>query len=271
LGYYEVLNLKKEPFSTSPDPAFFYRSSSHNSAIQRLEINLRLKRGLNLVLGDVGTGKTTLLRTLLQNLSQENEFVLHMILDPSYNSEFHFLTHLIKIFGIIPHFRSTLDYKEEIEKYLFKEGVDEHKTVVLFIDEAQKLTPHNLEVLRTLMNYETNEYKLLQLVLMAQMELLPKVIRIKNFIDRASLKYMINPLDRFETKEMIEYRLHQSGLNSGRALFTNDAIELIYRRTQGYPRKIALLCHNALEKIVMSDKEIVDEKVVRQLIEEEVI
>jgi len=271
MGYFEILNLKKEPFSTSPDPSFFYRSSSHNSAIQRLEINIRLKRGLGLILGDVGTGKTTLLRTILQTLGQENEFILHMILDPSYHSEFQFLTHLVKIFGITPQFRSGLDYKEEIEKYLFKCGVDENKTIVLFIDESQKLTPGNLEVLRTLMNYETNEYKLLQLVLMAQMELLPRIKRIKNFIDRASLKHIINPLDITETKEMIEFRLHQAGLNSGKVLFTDKAIELIYEQSQGYPRRVSALCHNALEHIVMHDKEIVDKDIVKKLIEEEVI
>ena len=271
MGYYEVLDLKKEPFSTSPDPTFFYRSSSHNSAIQRLEINIRLRRGLSVILGDVGTGKTTLLRTLLQALGEEDEFKLHIILDPSYHSEFQFLSHLIKILGISPQFRSTLDYKEEIEKHLFKYGVDERKTIVLCIDEAQKLTAGNLEVLRVLMNYETNEYKLLQLVLMAQMELLPKLKRIKNFIDRASLKYIINPLDKIETKRMIEFRLHQAGFNSGRTLFTDKAISMIYECAQGYPRKVSLLCHNALEYIVMRDKVVVDEDVAQKIIEEEVI
>jgi len=269
VGYYEILDLKKEPFSTSPDPAFFYRSNSHNSAIQRLEINVRLRRGLNLILGDVGTGKTTLLRTLLQSLGEEDHFLLYMILDPSYHSEFQFLTHLTKIFGITPQFRSTLDYKEEIEKFLFKHGVDGQKTIILFIDEAQKLTAANLEVLRTLMNYETNEYKLLQLVLMAQVELLPKVKRIRNFIDRASLKYIINPLDKSEVKEVVKFRLHQAGFNSGRTLFTNKALDMIYQHTQGYPRKITLLCHRALEHIVMHEKTIVDKDTIRDVIKEE--
>jgi general secretion pathway protein A len=220
-----------------------------------------------MILGDVGTGKTTLLRALLRTLGQENEFILHMILDPTYQSEFQFLTSLVKIFGLNPPFRSTLDYKEEIEKYLFRKGVDEHKTVVLFIDEAQKLTPANIELLRTLMNYETNEFKLLQLILMAQMELLPKARRIKNFIDRVSLKYIINPLDRYETKEMIDYRLEQAGYDSRRSLFNDSAIDLIYQYSEGYPRKIALACHNALEHIVMHEKDKVDRETVRRIIE----
>lgn len=271
MGYFEILQLDREPFSTSPDPFFFYRSSSHNSAIQRLEINIRLKRGLSIILGDVGTGKTTLLRTLLQELGQEDEFKLHMILDPTYESEFQFLTHLVKIFGIEPHFRSAIDYKEEIEKFLFRCGVDDRKTVVLFIDEAQKLTSANLELLRTLMNYETNEYKLLQLILIGQMELIPKVKRVKNFIDRASLKYIINPLDRLETSQMIDFRLHQAGFNSGDMLFTDNAINLIHEATQGYPRQVSMMCHNALEYIVMHDRNIVDKEIIKEVIEREVI
>ena len=169
MSYYENLQLKKEPFSTSPDPEFLYRSSEHNAALKRLEIAIRLKRGLSVILGDVGTGKTTLSRALLQEFSQDHDFIFHMILDPTYNSEFQFLETLVNTFQITPNARTTHDYKEEIEKYLFKKGVDENKTIVLLIDEGQKLASNFLEELRTLLNYETNEYKLLQLIIMIQM------------------------------------------------------------------------------------------------------
>ena len=81
MSYYEILDLKKEPFSTSPDPAFLYRSSAHNSVLKRLEISIRLKRGLSLILGDVGNGKTTLSRALLQEFANEDDFIFHMILE----------------------------------------------------------------------------------------------------------------------------------------------------------------------------------------------
>lgn len=271
MSYYAVLNIQKEPFSTSPDPYFFYRSSAHETAIRRLEIAIRLRRGLSLIIGDVGTGKTTLGRTLLQNFNQEDNFIFHLLLDPTYKSEFQFLSSLAKMFGVAPHLKSTLDYKDAIEKYLFQKGVDENKTIILLIDEGQKLTPTFLEILRTLLNYETNEYKLLQLVILAQMEIMPKVKKIKNFFDRITLKYIINPLDEEETRDMIDFRLRQAGYNDPANLFTDGAVKLIYEHTMGYPRKIAVLCHNALELAVMRDRRVIDEPMILEIIRNEVI
>ena len=266
MSYFKVFGLVKEPFSTSPDPEFFYHSTSHNTALKRLEIAVRLRRGLCLILGDVGTGKTTLSRTLLKSFQDENDFIFQMILDPSFKSEFQFLFTLVKMFDIMPPFKSTLDFKEALEKYLFQKGVDENKTIVLLIDEGQKITLENLEVLRMLLNYETSEYKLLQLVIMAQVELLPRIRRIRNFMDRAALKYTINPLDEIETKELIEFRIKQAGYNHSHRLFTDEAISLIYQSTQGYPRKIAMLCHDALEMAVMKDASFVDGEIIKTLI-----
>ena len=270
MSYFKTLGLEKEPFSTSPDPAFFYRSLSHRAALHRIEISLRLRRGLTLILGDVGTGKTTLSRILLQSLKEEGDFIFHLILDPHYKSEFQFLSSLTRMFQAKPSFRSTMDYREAIEKYLFQKGVEENKTVILLIDEGQKLTPSLLEILRTLLNYETNEYKLLQLVILSQMELLPKVRRIRNFMDRISLKYIINPLDEQETGEMINFRLQQAGYQLHSSLFTDEAVKDIYSHSQGYPRKITLLCHNALEALVMKERTVVDGDLIRELIRQEV-
>lgn len=266
MSYYKVLGLEKEPFSTSPDPEFFYLSTSHETVLKRLEIAIRLRRGLSLVFGDVGTGKTTLSRTLLQAFKDENDFIFHLMLDPGHKSEYQFLLSLAKMFNITPDFKSTIDFKEALEKYLFQKGVEENKTIVLLIDEAQKINTENLEVLRTLLNYETNEYKLLQLVIMAQIELLPRVKRIRNFMDRAALKYTINPLDEEETRQLIDFRLGQAGYRRGASLFTDASVKLIYQQTQGYPRKIAMLCHDAIEALVMREDFVVDERVISDVI-----
>ena len=269
MSYYASLGLAKEPFSTSPDPAFFFRSSSHMQALARLEIAIRLRRGLSLILGDVGTGKTTLARTLLSNFPQEDGFVFHIILDPSFESEYQFLLQLSRMFGVHAIFKSTLDCREAIEHHLFQSGVTEGKTTVLMIDEGQKLSLDMLENLRVLLNYETNEFKLLQVVIFAQMELLGRVKRIKNFIDRIALKYIINPLSEEETAQMIQFRLRSAGLEGDQTLFVPEAIHSLYRFTQGYPRQIALLCHNALEALVIHDKRVVDEELIQELIHDE--
>ncbi len=269
MSYYTALGLTKEPFSSSPDPAFFFRSSSHFQALNRLEISIRLRRGLSLILGDVGTGKTTLARTLLANFPQEDGFSFHIILDPSFESEYQFLAQLARMFGAQAMFRSTLDYREAIEHRLFQSGVTEGRTTVLMIDEGQKLSVDMLENLRVLLNFETNEFKLLQVVIFAQMELLSRLTRIKNFIDRAALKYIINPLSEEETAQMIWFRLRSAGLPEGRTLFNPEAVRAIHRFTQGYPRKIALVCHNALEALVMHEKPVVDETIIQEMIHDE--
>jgi len=157
-----------------------------------------------------------------------------------------------------------------LEKYLLQKGVEEKKTIILLIDEGQKITTENLEVLRTLLNFETNESKLLQVIIMAQVELLPRIKRIRNFSDRIALKYTINPFDEEETKEMIEFRLREAGFAEPKTLFTERAIRQIYQHTQGYPRKISMLCHDAIEAIVMREQSIIDEKIIDYLIAESV-
>lgn len=273
MSYYKILGLDKEPFSTSPDPAFFYESQEHHAALMRLMIEIRLKRGLSVILGDVGTGKTTLSRKLFQMLKEREDMIFHMILDPTYESEKLFLDSLTRTFGIEMNAAqepSILDYKEAIKKYLFQIAAEENKTVVLLVDEAQKLNTLSLEVLRVMLNYETNEYKLLQVVLLGQMELLPRIREIKNIWDRISLKYMLNPLDEKETKEMIEFRLRAAGYESRVEFFTDEALNEIYRYTQGYPRRISMLCHNALKALVLESKHVIDANIIRNLISRDV-
>lgn len=270
MSYYRLLGLETEPFSTSPDPAFFYQARDHKAALYRLLIALRLKRGLSLILGDVGTGKTTLSRRLYQLASQEPAYDFHIILNPIFHSETEFLLKLTELFHLeLPKSGSTGQYLDEIEKSLFQRSIEGGKTIVILIDEAQKLERPSLEILRTLLNYETNEHKLLQLILMSQLELLPKIIDIKNFWDRISLKYMLNPLSLAEMKEMIEFRLRHAGYRAKKPLFSDDTLEMIHHHTQGYPRKTTSLCHNILERLVMDNQEAADQEVVQRVIAEE--
>jgi general secretion pathway protein A len=275
MSYYKILGLEKEPFSTSPDPEFFYLSKEHKSALYRVRVAIELKRGLSVILGDVGTGKTTLSRKLSQLLGSDPSLMYIVCLNPIYETPEQFLADLAERFhlNIDPVKLSSLtalDYMKLIEKFLFEKCVEEKKTIVLLMDESQKLSDPCLEILRSLLNYETNEYKTLQLILLGQMELLPRLSRIKNLWDRIALKYVLNPLEENEVKELINFRLAQAGYISRYPLFGDSAIKAIFHYTQGYPRKIAMVCHDALEYLVMHNKEMVDKEVIQNIMDKEV-
>ena len=265
MSYFTALGLSREPFSTSPDPSFLFHADSHHQALTRMEIGIRLRRGLSVILGDVGTGKTTLARRLVTNFANEKGFDFHIILDPGFNSEYQFLMHLARMFGVEPRGKSTLDVREALEHHLFQRGVVDGSTTVLIIDEGQKLSMHMLESLRTLLNYETNEFKLLQVIIFAQLELMERLVRVHNFVDRIALKYVLNPLNERETREMIAFRLSSAGSPEHAMLFAEEAHPFIYQTTQGYPRRIAMLCHDALEALVMYDKRSVDLELLKEL------
>jgi len=223
-----------------------------------------LKRGLNLILGEVGTGKTTLSRVLLQRFEQDSEvYRFYYLLDPGFSSDFQFFSNLVSLFGIDVPRRCTYDYRQAIQKYLLQTGVEDRKTIVLVVDESQKLSRSHIELLRTLLNYETNEYKLLQVILFAQMEFLERIRGLENFTDRINMTYKFLPLDEVETKKLIDYRLKVAGMNNGSSLFTDDGYMAIFMNTMGYPRKIITLCHHALLTMMIRGNDIVDEKVVR--------
>ncbi len=270
MSYYRILGLHDEPFSTSPDPSYFFLSAQHKAALTRLRIALSLKRGLSIIVGDVGTGKTTLSRKLAQVLREEPDVSFHMILNPYFKTQKQFLTRLVTLFhaSVDPKRTTGLDCIEAVEQFLYKTGVQEKKRIVLLIDEAQLLPDYVLEILRILLNYETNEYKILQLVLVGQMELVPVLSRMPNFWDRIALKCVINPLDFAEARELIQFRLQQAGYK-GEKLFEEEAIRLVHQHTKGYPRQMAMMCHNLLETLVMRDRNVVDEALVRETIAKE--
>lgn len=272
MSYYRVLGLEREPFSTSPDPAFFYQSPQYRATLANLIIEFRLRRGLNVVLGDIGTGKTTLGRKLIQMLRERSGFVFHMILDPTYPSEDLFFSALMRTLNIeVPVSEPTLvDYREALERFLYLRGIQERQTIVLIIDEAHKLNAISLEVLRVLLNYETNDAKLLQLVLLGQLELLPILKSMPNLDDRISLKTTLVPLSLIETNRMIEFRLREAGYRSFVPMFSSQAIEEIHNYTGGYPRRIAMLCHQLLRHLVMSNGRTVERAEVEELTHEEI-
>lgn len=268
--YFENLGLKRDPFSTSPDPYYFFPSRQHQTCLNHLEIGIRLRRGANLVLGEIGTGKTTLCRTLLQKLNTDPLIETYILLNPAFDSEDEFLSELANIFHIGISGKSFSEITRAVKEFLFNKGIEENKTLLLIIDEAQKLSAEALECLRTLLNYETNDYKLLQLIMFGQLQLKDKLRLMPNFVDRLNYKIELTRLNILECARLIHYRLLKAGYpKNGKALFLPSAIRAIHSLTSGYPRKICMLCHNILEHQVIYEKKIADAELVYLIHENE--
>ena len=270
MDYFSILNLKKEPFSNSPDPKFFFQSRQHIDCLQKLELALRLRRGLNVIIGDVGTGKTTLCRQLIARFALNKEIETHLILDPFFSDTSEFLSTVYKMLKGYKPVKGSNDWqiKESIKQYLFHKGVDEKKTVILIIDEGQKIPVFCLEILREFLNYETNEYKLLQIVIFAQKEFEKTIDLHANFADRINLYHFLKPLGFRDTRLMIKFRLEQS-IDSNRTytFFTRPALWAIYWATGGYPRKIINLCHRCIMTMILQNRSIVNFFLVRSCIQ----
>ena len=269
MDYFNILSLKQEPFSNSPDPEFFFHSREHLECLQKLELSLLLRRGLNVIIGDVGTGKTTLCRQLIRRFSRREEISTHLILDPLFVDAYELLTTVGKmIMG--PNVKlgsNEWQIKEQIKQYLFKSGVGENKTTVLIIDEGQKIPVFCLEILREFLNYETNEFKLLQIIIFAQKEFENTIKKYANFADRINLYHYLKPLSFRDTRLMIKYRLEKSkDTNKKIDIFSYPALLTIYRKTGGYPRKIINLCHHCVLTMIVQNRSSVGYRLVRSCI-----
>ena len=258
MEYFNLLHLKKEPFSNSPDPELFYHSYQHKSCLQKLELAIRLKRGLSVVIGDIGTGKSTLSRQLVRILAKDSGHVkANLILDPEFTSPQEFLQCIIKTFSIATQeTNSDWQLKEIIKNHLFKQGIELQMVPVLIIDEGQKLPDFCLEILREFLNYETNQHKLLQIVVFAQGEFSATLKKKANFADRITTMQHLRPLSYRETVEMIQFRLNQTREDSSTkiTLFTPMALLAIYFLTGGYPRKIMMLCSKVILDLLVRNQ-----------------
>jgi general secretion pathway protein A len=261
MDYFEILNLNREPFGNSPAPEFFFLSTEHVACLQQLELAIRLRRGLNVVMGDVGTGKTTLCRQLILRFSESEEdchaFQTHLILDPNFSTPREFLSAVAMTFGlpVTDAEESEWQLKERIKQYLFQKGVDEKKTIVLIIDEGQNIPYFCREILREFLNYETNENKLLQIILFAQTEFSQILKSHANFADRVNQLYFLKPLNFSQTKALIRFRLSRAGRPAEMPpLFTPLGLWAIYGATDGYPRRIITLCHQILLTLIIQNK-----------------
>lgn len=241
--YLEHYNLVEFPFNITPDPRFLYFTPHHREAFDHLMYGITQRKGFIELTGEVGSGKTTLCRALLGNLGEDVKTAL--ILNPSL-TETQLLRAMLNDFGLEPRGRDRLAYIECLNEFLlahYHEGIN----VALLIDEAQDLTPQVMEQVRLLSNLETDQHKLIQIVLCGQPELKKRLNRpdLRQLRQRITVRYYLPPLTVAEAGSYIKHRLWVAGPEST-AEFSAGAVKAVHRYAQGCPRLINAVCDNAL-------------------------
>lgn len=241
--YRAFFNLREDPFGLNPDPHFLFPSERHRDAFRYLLYGIKNREGFIEVIGDVGTGKTLLCRSLLTLLGQDVKSAL--ILNPPY-SDVEFFEYIMADLGIQQHVESRREALENLNEFLLRE-YHEGRNVIIVIDEAQHLNTEMLEQVRLLSNLETEKKKLLQIILVGQPELEDKLRKpnMKQLDQRITLRYYLEPLKKKEIKEYIYHRLRVAG-SSGDIKFKRGALRKIYRFSRGIPRLINVVCDKAL-------------------------
>lgn len=261
--YEEYFGLTTKPFSIVPDPRYFFMSGGHSEALAHLLYGINSEGGFVLLTGEVGTGKTTVCRRLLEIMPEEVEVAF--ILNPKMTAE-ELLATICDEFGIgYPEGTASIKvFVARINDYLL--GVHERgRRAILIIEEAQNLTPDVLEQIRLLTNLETNSRKLLQIIMLGQPELREMLARpeLRQLSQRITARYHLGPLSPEETGAYVDYRLSVAGWQRGR-LFPQPVVRRLFRLTRGVPRLINVICDRALLGAYVQGKERVDMRTLMQ-------
>lgn len=245
-GYHRFFGLERDPFLDTADPYFYCELGALRKAKDRLAAAVDASRGLTVVLGEPGTGKTSLCTAIEQELMQDDKTLIGKILDPTFAGEVEFLIAVGRIFGLALPPRSSAALKNALKNFFFETAVLEERRLVLIIDEAQSLSPENLEALRLLMNYHVPQRKLLNILLFGQNELETNITSLGNLTDRVDSWLRLERLDESMTAAILEFRLARAGLAPGLVIFTHDARTLLVRASDGLPRRLTMLAHLAM-------------------------
>lgn len=240
--YEPFFGLKECPFNVTPDPRFLYLSRQHQDALSSLLYGIQSRRGFMQLSGEIGAGKTTICRMILNKLGPDVHSSL--VINPKL-SEFELLQAIVEDFGIKPTGKKRKDYFDALNRFLIEE-LHKGNNAVVIIDEAQMLTPKALEAVRLLSNFETNTCKLLQIILAGQPELKDLLNRqdLIQLKQRITIRTHLTELSREEVGNYLAHRLKVSG--AGANYFTAQAIDSIHRLSGGIPRIINVLADRAL-------------------------
>jgi general secretion pathway protein A len=245
--YKAYFHLTRNPFDLTPDPNCFVPTPRHNEALAALYYGVRRHKGFVVVTGEVGTGKTLLLRCLLRLLENSKD-IAYAYLFNSRLTPNEFLQYVLADFGLPASGKNKCDLLLDLSKFLISRG-SKQMTTVLIVDEAHDLPPDTLEELRLLSNLETSEDKLLQIVLVGQPELDKKLDsnELRQLKQRIALRAQLGALTLQQTEQYIEQRLKIAGADpNAPSLFSSQAVAAVHAYSRGLPRLINTICENAL-------------------------
>lgn len=246
--YYRYFGLERDPFLDTADPYFYCELGTLRKAKDRLIDSVETSRGLTVVLGDPGTGKTSLSGALEQELLADERIVMGKILDPSFATDVEFLIAVGRVFGLALPPRSSAALKNALKNFFFETAILEKRTLVLVIDEAQNLSEENLEALRLLLNYHVPQRKLLNILLFGQSELEGRIASKGNLADRVDSWIRLPRLDVTMASAILDFRLQRAGLTPAQHIFTASARELLIQGAGGLPRRLTMVAHLAMEE-----------------------
>lgn len=263
--YRKFYGLKEKPFNVTSDPAFFFSSHKHKEALSHLIYGVSQRNGIIVITGEIGTGKTTLCRFFLDQLGKDTKTAF--IFNP-YLSDVQLLEAIMRDFGLSIRNKTKLSFVAEFNKFLLNQA-RLGNNVVLIIDEAQNLKPHQLEQIRLLSNLETEKEKLMQIVLVGQPELNRRLAlyELRQIQQRIMVRYHITPLDRDEVRDYIKHRLYIAG-SKDIISFSEEAFDIIYDFSLGTPRLVNIICDRALLAGFVKGIYAIDPSIVHQCIEE---
>ncbi len=263
--YCQFYSLKERPFNVTADPTFFFLSRQHKEALAHLHYGISNRKGIIVITGEIGTGKTTLCRFFLNQLGKDVKTAF--ILNP-YFSQIQLLEAIVKDFGIAIKSKSRFSFIWGLNSFLLQES-ENGNNVALIIDEAQNLKPHQLEQIRLLSNLETEKNKLLQIILVGQPELNRKLnlYELRQLQQRIAVRYHISPLVKEEVENYIHHRLSVAGAG-GRIKFSQEALQAISDFSAGMPRLINIICDRALLAGFVAETNLIDLDIFNRCAEE---
>lgn len=264
-GYYALVmhlsyfGFTEQPFSITPDSHFLFMGKQHETALSSITYNICERRGFSLLTGEVGAGKTTLVRALLSRL--DKTITTALIINPLLSVS-ELLKAITKDFGIPVRLNSPQKQIEALNKFLLKRAEDNQNALVV-IDEAQDLSYEALEAVRLLTNLETEKHKLLQILLVGQPELITRLERhdMRQLNQRITVRFNLEPLNFSDMMRYINHRICTAG-GGGKVFFDPNAYGLIHKKTKGYPRLINIVCDRCLMAAYVRETSIVDSKIV---------